>query len=429
MFQGSVANGATVVSAIPNGTNQSTQLVAINNSDPTNAQLGQLFINASEVRLASAAYGTGTSGYLPLTMYTGGSERLRIDTSGNVGIGTSSPAAKLDVSNSNGRNARIGGIQIAGTSATADAGNNFVGSGAFWNGTNFTATATSAASIQLGNGVFNFYNDTGLTAGNTFSLSSKMTIDSSGNVGIGTASPANKLAVVGGNAGNMLVDNGGQQYTQLLLQRNSTANTGGDILIDGTNSIMYLRSLLAGRISIGTSASAGSPVERLSINTTGTLSLQGAATNTTGVGITFPATQSASSDANTLDDYEEGTFTPIVSAGITSPTYARQAGRYTKIGNLVQIQVSIETNGGTRNGATLVIGSLPFTIGTFTGGPGFTIAYVSNVVNSTTTNLPTVYGDVGTVNLSCYKSDSSIFAGNDLQSASFRIDFSGTYGV
>ena len=40
-----------------------------------------------------------------------------------------------------------------------------------------------------------------------------------------------QLSVIGGNAGQLLLDNGNQQYTQLLMQRNSTINTGGDILV------------------------------------------------------------------------------------------------------------------------------------------------------------------------------------------------------
>jgi hypothetical protein len=127
----------------------------------------------------------------------GGVESMRIDSSGNLGIGTTSPAAKLDVSNSSGRNARIGGIQISGTSASADAGNNFVSSGSFWNGTNWTATATTAVNHQLGNGISIFYTDSGLTAGNTFTATERMRIDSSGNVGIGTSSPDARLSVNG----------------------------------------------------------------------------------------------------------------------------------------------------------------------------------------------------------------------------------------
>ena len=52
-------------------------------------------------------------------------------------------------------------------------------------------------------------------------------------------------------------------------------------------------------------------------------------------GIKFPATQVPSADANTLDDYEEGTWTPVLggSGGTSGQTYAAQAGTYTKIGN------------------------------------------------------------------------------------------------
>ena len=54
--------------------------------------------------------------------------------------------------------------------------------------------------------------------------------------------------------------------------------------------------------------------------------------------IVFPATQNASSNANTLDDYEEGTFTPVLT-GSTSGTFNGE-GRYVKIGQLVQVSMS-----------------------------------------------------------------------------------------
>ena len=79
-----------------------------------------------------------------------------------------------------------------------------------------------------------------------------------------------------------------------------------------------------------------------------------------GAGITFPATQSASSDANTLDDYEEGTWTPSIGG---NATYSNQVGRYIKIGNQVfahfAIGITLQGTGSTIS----QINGLPFASG------------------------------------------------------------------
>ena len=100
--------------------------------------------------------------------------------------------------------------------------------------------------------------------------------------------------------------------------------------------------------------------------------------------IKFPAAQNASSDANTLDDYEEGTFTPGITlgGGNTGLTYSAQVGRYTKIGNRVSFSLHIIlSNKGSSSGQLLITG-LPFT------------------ANSTTNNEQSVavalYGATGT---------------------------------
>ena len=78
--------------------------------------------------------------------------------------------------------------------------------------------------------------------------------------------------------------------------------------------------------------------------------------------IKFPATQVPSADANTLDDYEEGTFTPTIAGSTTAgtATYVSQVGVYTKIGRIVNFSITINYNSGTGTG-NLTISGLPFT--------------------------------------------------------------------
>jgi len=96
------------------------------------------------------------------------------------------------------------------------------------------------------------------------------------------------------------------------------------------------------------------------------LALQGASP-VAGTGISFPATQNASSDANTLDDYEEGTFTPTASSNTGTITAYTASGYYVKVGRHITItmQISITTAGTA--GSVLNFTGLPFN----TLNPGF----------------------------------------------------------
>jgi hypothetical protein len=93
-----------------------------------------------------------------------------------------------------------------------------------------------------------------------------------------------------------------------------------------------------------------------------TLALDSAVPNS-GTGITFPATQSASSNANTLDDYEEGTWTPTLTPAtsgtitLSSPTLCA----YTKIGRVVTVNGLVDTASvSTPVGASVTFNNLPF---------------------------------------------------------------------
>jgi hypothetical protein len=72
-----------------------------------------------------------------------------------------------------------------------------------------------------------------------------------------------------------------------------------------------------------------------------TIGVGGATPSTSGAGITFPVTQSASSNANTLDDYEEGTWTPSFTLASGSATATTALGSYVKIGRQVSLTMLI----------------------------------------------------------------------------------------
>ena len=134
-----------------------------------------------------------------------------------------------------------------------------------------------------------------------------------------------------------------------------------------------------------------SPIITGNVTINGSLGIGGATPASSGFGITFPATQSASTDANTLDDYEEGTWTPIDNSGASlSFTYAGTA-RYTKIGRFVFVNLYINYP-STSNTANANIGGLPFTS---SGGATFTylvgragsLAVSIGQVNASTTEM------------------------------------------
>jgi hypothetical protein len=103
----------------------------------------------------------------------------------------------------------------------------------------------------------------------------------------------------------------------------------------------------------------GSPTVNGRLKAATTMSVGNATPSTSGAGITFPATQSASSDANTLDDYEEGTWTPADASG-AGLTFTQASGTYTKIGRMVIAHGVVEYP-VTANGSNTLISGPSFT--------------------------------------------------------------------
>ena len=206
-----------------------------------------------------------------------------------------------------------------------------------------------------------------------------VTIDGSQNVGIGTTSPANKLHV--------------SDTTTSTVKTRTQASTGYVDVGMGGNSGVF-----------DTTATDGI---RLRMSGNDKVAIDGSTLALSGLqGIKFQATQSASSDANTLDDYEEGTFTPKAGNGSTAMATIYKA-TYTKIGNRVLIDLDVVFPNPNPSDSSYLT-NLPFAGSTAAGNGGVGMGYYNGPtstglyahVSSSTTNLAFYTYSGTTVNMS-----------------------------
>jgi fibronectin-binding autotransporter adhesin len=301
-------------------------------------------------------------------------ESMRLTSSGDLLVGTTTADNKLTVSASSA-NAAAGVLSLVnpndgvGTAADLD----FV--------IHSSATLATGRIRGLAAGADN-YPMSFWTYGSG-GLAERMRIDNLGQMGIG-CSPGYRLDVAAGDT------TAGLGYA-MRLRSNATAAAAA---LQFTNSPVSAQNGLlactdAGVITLQGDSATSAVAFRTNGNERARITASGVLELTNGK-IQFPATQDASTNANTLDDYEEGDWTPRLS-GTSGGDYTPggiNAGRYIKIGKMVyatcQLQWTARVTAYTGN---LCITGLPFTsasavrtigaMGAVSSGLQFTAGYTS----------------------------------------------------
>ena len=174
VFQSSSANTNTQITTFPSGTATNSGFDCYSTNDGTNASRGLIRIDTAgpDFRINSDITGTGT--YLPITFFTSGTERMRLDASGNLGLGVT-PSGW-----SQGKALFLPSAAIGGDATFVD----YTQNATLNSGWKYLANGNAVRYEQY-NGTHSWYTAGSGTAGNVISFTQAMTLDASGNLLVG----------------------------------------------------------------------------------------------------------------------------------------------------------------------------------------------------------------------------------------------------
>lgn len=276
-FQTSTVNGATNLVVIPNGTSTTSAHNIFNGSDPENASRLSMTITATEAQIATAARGTGT--YLPLTFTVNASERMRLDTSGNLGLAVTPSAwgsawKAIQVGN--------GGAVVGRT----DNASIYLASNTYFDGTNYRYLTTDGASYyRVYQGTHYFYTAASGTAGDVATFTQALAIESNGRV-LATAAAGLGYGVGAGGQVTQVTNKGTavtlNKPTGLITMSGAALSANATVSFTLNNTTINAADLLvlqiaggvasAGSYNVWASCSAGSATIYLRNITAGSLS-------------------------------------------------------------------------------------------------------------------------------------------------------------
>ena len=242
-------------------------------------------------------------------------------------------------------------------------------------------------------------------------------------IGIGTAAPDFTLSIERNNGPQLgFRDTSGGTDSKVWLMSGLDSDFRLQALSDNLGAGQVASIITRSGATVQTHQFYTADNERVRIHSNGVV----AAANGIALGV-----GTANTASNVLNDYEEGTFTPTITAGLSSISYSAQIGLYTKIGDFVYVIIRLDAS-GTANSDRVEMGGLPFaTKGSPNPGTGFNWSYVpAGVTGSTSTNSPILFVSPGSSLIKWYNTAGGNFVGSDLNNASsLDMYISGSYKV